>query len=124
MKILSIQNSNPAFNGTITVRNSKTNLIRYHYSNLLDDKKASESLSKYVFPKAAGDKKNGLIEYLEVMLGASKDEAIEKALAGVKAGEINSINAKCVANKRDVFSKVVLDDTVIMHSADIRYDHI
>ena len=124
MKILSIQNSNPSFNGTITVKNLKTNLIRYHYSNLLDDKKASESLSKYVVPTAACDKKNGLIEYLEVILGASKDEAIEKALAGVKAGEINSINAKCVANKRDVFSKVVLDDTVIMHSADIRYDHI
>ena len=124
MKILSIQSSNPSFNGTITVKNIKTNMVRYHYSNQRDDKLASEALSKYVFPQAVKDKAKGLVEYLEVMLSASKDEAVEKALTGVKAGEISGISAKCVANKKDVFTKVQLGDTVIIHSADIKYDNI
>ena len=123
MKILSIQSSNPSFNGSITVRNSKTNFIRYHYSNLREDKKAGEAISKYI--KNTKDKKKGLIEYLEVMFGASKDEAIGKALTDFKAGKIDTINAKYNADSREIFSKVELGDTVIMHSANInRYANI
>ena len=125
MKILSIQNANPSFNGAITVRNSKTNLIRYHYSNLCDDKRAGKAISKYVDSEIpVKEKAKGLIEYLEVMFGASKDEAIGNALADLKAGKIDSVNAICNESARELFSKVELGDTVIMHSADIRFANI
>ena len=137
MKVSSIQSTNPSFNGVITVKNVKTGSVNQYYTDIRTDKDLLKSFGKLynIFPlmdtffkeSMKQEKSNRLVQYFKQVLDITNDETLKSFIDAFneKKSNILQLGAEYKASSpNEHFSKLSIDDLVVIHTADIKYKNI
>ena len=137
MKVSSIQSTNPSFNGIITVKNVKTGSMNQYYTDIRTDKDLLKSFGKLynIFPlmdtffkeSMKQEKSNRLVKYFKQILDITNDETLKSFIETFNNKKSNILQLAAeykASSQNEHFSKLSIDDLVVIHSADIKYKNI